>query len=63
MSSFLVEDWMSGCGLRLSGNELLLYALIFSYSRKGRTMFESEDNLAKKYKLSRKQVSTIVCNN
>ena len=60
MSSFLVEDWMSGCGLRLSGNELLLYALIFSYSRKGKTMFESEDNLAKKYKLSRKQVSTIL---
>ena len=60
MSSFLVEDWMSGNGLKLSGNELILYALIFSYSRKGKTMFESEDNLAKKYNLSRKQVSTIL---
>ena len=60
MSSFLVADWMSGNGLKLSGNELILYALIFSYSRKGKTMFESEDNLAKKYNLSRKQVSTIL---
>lgn len=60
MSSFLVEDWMSGNGLKLSGNELILYALVFSFSRKGKTMFESEENLAKKYKLSRKQTSTIL---
>ena len=60
MSSFLIEDWMSGNGLKLSGNELILYALVFSFARKGKTMFESEESLAKKYKLSRKQISTIL---
>lgn len=56
MSSFLIEDWMLEGGLNLKGCELLLYALIWSYSRKGKQMYESEQSLAERFGYSRKQI-------
>lgn len=56
MSSFLIEDWMVGSGLNLKGCELILYALIWSYSRKGKQMYESEQSLAARFGYSRKQI-------
>lgn len=60
MPGFLIEDWMMSERLGLKSNDLLLYALIHSYTRKGGTMFESETSLADRFGLSRKQVGKIL---
>ena len=60
MPGFLIEDWMMNERLGLKGNDLLIYALIYSFTRKGGTMFESETSLSGKFGLSRKQVGKIL---
>ncbi len=60
MPGFLIEDWMMNERLGLKGNDLLIYALIYSFTRKGGTMFESEASLSVKFGLSRKQVGKIL---
>lgn len=56
MSSFLIEDWMMSDGLKLKGCELFLYALIHSYTKAGKTMFESEQSLGERFGYSRRNV-------
>ena len=56
MPSFLIEDWMMSDGLKLKGCELFLYALIHSYTKAGKTMFESEQSLGERFGYSRRNV-------
>ena len=56
MASFLIEDSMMRQGLNLKGCELLLFALIFSYCKKGLTMYESEQSLSERLSYSREQI-------
>lgn len=56
LGSFLIDDMMMKKGLGLSGCELLLFALIASYSRKGFPMFESAESLSHRLPYSRKQI-------
>lgn len=56
MANFVVDDYMMTAGLHLTGCELLLFALIFSYTRNNQTLFASEGNLADRLGYSRKQV-------
>lgn len=56
MPSFLIEEWMMSGGLKLKGCELFLYALIYSYTKAGKSMFESEQSLAERSGYSRKQI-------
>lgn len=56
MASFLIDDSMMRQGLNLKGCELLLFALIFSFSKKGLTMYESELSLSERLPYSREQI-------
>lgn len=46
MDNYKVYQWMLAGGLGLKGTSLGVFALVFSYTRCGRTMFESEESLA-----------------
>lgn len=46
MTKFLIHELMMGRGLKLKGCELLLFALIWSYTAKGKVMYVAEENLA-----------------
>lgn len=46
ISGFYIKDYMLGNGLRLQGCELLLFAIISSFSTQGAVMFCSERYLA-----------------
>lgn len=56
MGSFLIDDMMMKRGLRLGGCELLLFALIFSYSRYGLPLYESEISLSNRLPYTRRQI-------
>ena len=56
MDSYKVYRWMLAGGLGLKGLSQSLFALVFSYSRCGRTLFESEESLAKCFGYSREHV-------
>ena len=56
MAGFRIEDWMMGGGLGLKGCELLVFAIIFSYSRGSGQFFGSEGSLALRTGYSRKQI-------
>ena len=47
-------------GLRLKGLPLSLFALVFSFTRSRRTMFESEESLAACFGYSREHVCVIM---
>lgn len=61
MTSFLIDDSMMRSGLDLKGCELLLFALISSFSRKGLTMYESEQSLSEHFPYSRVQIGKVLC--
>lgn len=56
MDNFKVYRWMLSGGLGLKGLALSLFALVFSFTRSGRTMFESEESLAECFGFSREHV-------
>lgn len=62
MSSFIVADWMMGKGLGLKGCELLIFAMIVSYSRKGKTLFVSEQSLAEYTGYTKRHISNALKN-
>ena len=60
MISFLVEDWMMGCGLGLGGYEMPIFAYAYSFFREGKTLFASEGSIAALMGCSRKQAGIIL---
>lgn len=58
MKSFVIYDWMVGGGLELKGLQLSLYALIASYSRKGKKMYISRSSLSEFLMYSERQVGS-----
>ena len=62
MSSFIVADWMMGKRLCLKGCELLIFAMIVSYSRKGKTLFVSEQSLAEYTGYTKRHISNALKN-
>ena len=56
MDNYKVYRWMLAEGLGLKGLSQSIFALVFSYTRSGRTMFESEESLAKCFGYSREHV-------
>ena len=67
MDNFKIYRWMLAGGLGLKGLSLSLFALVFSFTRSKRTMFESEESLAECFGFSREHVNitmkTLVGNN
>ena len=60
MDNYKVYHWMLAGGLGLKGTSLGVFALVFSYTRCGRTMFESEESLAKCFGYSREHVCVTI---
>lgn len=60
MNNFKIYRWMLSGGLGLKGLPLSLFALVFSFTRSGRTMFESEESLAACFGYSREHVCVIM---
>ena len=60
MISFLVEDWMMGCGLGLGGYEMPIFAYAYSFFREGKVLFASEGKIAELVGCSRKQVGVLL---
>lgn len=60
MDNYKVYQWMLAGGLGLKGTSLGIFALVFSYTRCGRTMFESEESLAKCFGYSREHVCVTI---
>ena len=60
MISFLVEDWMMGCGLGLGGYEMPIFAYAYSFFREGKVLFASERKIAELVGCSRKQVGVLL---
>jgi hypothetical protein len=60
MNNYKVYRWMLAEGLGLKGLPLSLFALVFSFTRSGRTMFESEESLAACFGYSREHVCVIM---
>ena len=58
MQSYQIYDWMVGGGLELKGLQLSLYALIASYSRKGKKMYISRSSLSEFLMYSERQVGS-----
>lgn len=56
MTKFLIHELMMGRGLKLKGCELLLFALIWSYTAKGKVMYVAEEKLAEMMMYSREQI-------
>lgn len=61
MASFLIDDTMMKQGLNLKGSELLVFAFISSFSKKGLTMYESEQSLSEHFPYSRVQIGKALC--
>ena len=60
MSDFVVYEWMLGRDLDLGKCELVILGLVFSYSRKGMTMYQSEQSLADYAGVSKRTVCTAI---
>ena len=60
MNNFKIYRWMLSGGLGLKGLPLNLFALVFSFTRSGRTMFESEESLAACFGYSREHVCVVM---
>ena len=60
MNNFKIYRWMLSGGLGLKGLPLSLFALVFSFTRSGRTMFESEESLAACFGYSREHVCVVM---
>ena len=60
MSDFVVYEWMLGRELDLGKCELVILGLVFSYSRKGMTMYQSEQSLADYAGVSKRTVCTAI---
>ena len=61
MASFLIDDTMMKQGLNLKGSELLVFAFISSFSKKGLTMYESEQSMSEHFPYSRAQIGKTLC--
>ena len=62
MSDFVVYEWMVGKELDLNKCELVILGLVFSYSRKGMTMYKSEQSLADYAGVTKRTVCTAIKN-
>ncbi len=60
MSDFVVYEWMLGKELDLNKCELVILGLVFSYSRKGMTMYKSEQSLADYAGVTKRTVCTAI---
>lgn len=60
MDNYKVYQWMLAGGLGLKGTSLGVFALVFSYTRCGHTMFESEESLARCFGYSREHVCVTI---
>ena len=60
MSDFVVYEWMLGRKLNLNKCELVILGLVFSYSRKGMTMYKSEQSLADYAGVTKRTVCTAI---
>ena len=60
MNNFKIYRWMLSGGLGLKGLPLSLFALVYSFTRSGRTMFESAESLAACFGYSREHVCVIM---
>jgi len=60
MSDFVVYEWMLGRKLDLNKCELVILGLVFSYSRKGMTMYKSEQSLADYAGVTKRTVCTAI---
>ena len=56
MTKFLIHEMMMGRGLKLKGCELLLFALIWSFTAKGKVMYVAEENLAEMMMYTREHI-------
>ncbi|MCQ2180275.1 MAG: hypothetical protein MJY91_09280 [Bacteroidales bacterium] len=60
MSDFVVYEWMLGKELDLNKCELVILGLVFSYSRKGMTMYKREQSLADYAGVTKRTVCTAI---
>lgn len=57
MASFIIDDKMMHGGLGLKGCELLLFGLILSYTKLGKTLYQKEETIASRFGYSREHIS------
>ena len=56
MASFIIDDKMMHGGLGLKGCELLLFGLILSYTKLGKTLYQKEETIASRFGYSREHI-------